>query len=106
MFIYSLLVKGNRTPIVSVVSAFFFCVLNGYMQGRYLTQFIHYDMSWFFDPRFLVGHVIFLLGMAVNIHADSTLRGLRKPGETGYKIPYGEPLYMYSIVTVSHPVLT
>ena len=95
MFIYSLLVKGNRTPIVPVVSAFFFCVVNSYMQGRYLTHFIHYDTSWFFDPRFLVGQVIFLLGMALNIHADSTLRGLRKPGETGYKIPYGKPIYSH-----------
>jgi 3-oxo-5-alpha-steroid 4-dehydrogenase 1 len=27
--------------------------------------------------------------MAINWHSDGILRNLRKPGETGYKIPYG-----------------
>jgi 3-oxo-5-alpha-steroid 4-dehydrogenase 1 len=32
---------------------------------------------------------MFLLGFYWNNQADAILRGLRKPGETGYKIPYG-----------------
>jgi uncharacterized protein (DUF3820 family) len=59
------------------------------MQGRYLTDYLTYDLWWFVDPRFIVGHLIFLLGMAANIHSDAILRGLRRPGETGYKIPQG-----------------
>lgn len=39
--------------------------------------------------RFLVGVAIFFTGMAINMHADYTLINLRKPGETGYKIPRG-----------------
>lgn len=39
--------------------------------------------------------------MAVNIHSDHVLRKLRKPGETGYKIPRGTLLltaiYLYRI---------
>ncbi len=72
------------------IAGFVFCVLNGYMQGRYLTNFVHYDTSWFYDPRFVVGNILFLLGMAINIQSDVILRTLRKPGETGYKIPHGE----------------
>ncbi len=34
------------------------------------------------------------VGYAINHHADSVLLSLRKPGETGYKIPYGG-LYKY-----------
>ena len=60
------------------------------MQGRYFTQYLSYDMSWFYDPRFLLGHVMFLVGMAINVHSDHVLRNLRRPGETGYKIPYGK----------------
>lgn len=45
--------------------------------------------EWLFDPRFLVGSVIFFFGMAVNIHSDNILMNLREPGETGYKIPRG-----------------
>lgn len=30
-----------------------------------------------------------LVGMVINIHSDHILRNLRKPGDTGYKIPRG-----------------
>ena len=33
----------------------------------------------------LVGVVVFLAGMATNLHADHVLRQLRGPGETGYR---------------------
>lgn len=32
---------------------------------------------------------MWLVGMLINIHSDHILRTLRKPGETGYKIPRG-----------------
>ncbi|XP_046787009.1 3-oxo-5-alpha-steroid 4-dehydrogenase 1 isoform X3 [Gallus gallus] len=35
------------------------------------------------------GFMGWLIGMAINIHSDHILRNLRKPGETGYKIPRG-----------------
>merc|ERR1711871_1660469 len=41
------------------------------------------------DPRFLVGLAVAVFGAAVNIHSDGILLSLRKPGETGYKIPEG-----------------
>jgi len=66
-----------------------FTSINGVIQGRYLTEYLAYSDWWFIDPRFLVGQLVFLLGMAGNIHSDAILRGLRKPGETGYKIPRG-----------------
>ena len=71
------------------MAAFIVCTLNGYLQARSLTQFYHYDISWLWSPAFILGHLLFLLGMAINIHSDSILRNLRKPGETGYKIPQG-----------------
>uniref|UniRef100_A0A8D2H359 Steroid 5 alpha-reductase 1 n=1 Tax=Urocitellus parryii TaxID=9999 RepID=A0A8D2H359_UROPR len=35
------------------------------------------------------GFALWLLGMLINIHSDHILRNLRKPGETGYRIPRG-----------------
>ncbi|KAM3835875.1 3-oxo-5-alpha-steroid 4-dehydrogenase 1-like, partial [Diretmus argenteus] len=32
---------------------------------------------------------LWLVGLVVNVHSDHILRNLRKPGETGYKIPIG-----------------
>ena len=95
VFLFSLSVRGKPTPLAPTLVAFLFTSTNGYMQGRYLTHFVHYDLSWFYDPRFLLGHVIFLAGMAINIHSDATLRSLRKQGDTSYKIPYGNNIIKF-----------
>ena len=39
--------------------------------------------------RFVLGIVLFVAGLAINVHSDHILRNLRAPGETGYKIPRG-----------------
>ncbi|XP_072171051.1 3-oxo-5-alpha-steroid 4-dehydrogenase 1-like [Diadema setosum] len=89
-FIFSLLIRGGKeTPLLPFILACMFCSYNGYMQGRYLTQYAVYDKDWIKDPRFITGAVLFFTGMAINIHSDTILRNLRKPGETGYKIPCG-----------------
>ena len=46
-----------------------------------------YEESWLTHPQFLAGLALFFVGMAINIHSDDILINLRKPGETGYKIP-------------------
>ena len=88
--IYPWLIKGGKpTPVFLSFLAFMFCVLNGYMQARYLTKFARYEMSYVSSPRFVCGVAIFFMGMAINIHSDHVLRNLRRPGETGYNIPRG-----------------
>jgi steroid 5-alpha-reductase/3-oxo-5-alpha-steroid 4-dehydrogenase 1 len=85
---------GKLMPLsIAAMGAFFNCV-NGYLNGRWLTQFGHYETSWLLDPRFLIGAAIMLAGYAINQRADATLRALRAPGETTYKIPEGW-LYRY-----------
>ena len=89
-FIYSFLIQGGKpTPLFIFLMALVFCTMNGYVQSRYLLHYYSYSNQWFFDPRFLIGVVVFLLGLAINVQSDATLRGLRKPNETGYKIPKG-----------------
>ena len=51
-------------------------------------------MDWLLDPRFILGVILFVVGYVINRWADNTLRELRQPGESGYKIPYGG-LYRY-----------
>jgi len=89
-FIFPLRIRGGKpTPVSVFFMAFCFCVTNGWLQARALTVFNAYGKEWLTDPRFLVGVPLFLAGMAINIHADHILTNLRKPGETGYKIPKG-----------------
>ncbi|XP_020030975.2 3-oxo-5-alpha-steroid 4-dehydrogenase 1 isoform X1 [Castor canadensis] len=88
--IFPFLIRGGKpTLLFSCVLAFMFCTYNGYLQSRYLSQFAVYAEDWVSHPCFLTGFVLWLTGMVINIHSDHILRNLRKPGETGYKIPRG-----------------
>ena len=59
------------------------------LQSQGLCQFQVYPPHYTSSFRFVFGVAIFLVGFGVNFHSDSILRNLRKPGETGYKIPHG-----------------
>ena len=45
--------------------------------------------AWLGDLRFAVGLVIFIAGFVINRSADGTLRHLRQPGETCYRVLQG-----------------
>lgn len=97
--IYPWLIKGGKpTPLFLAFLAFVFCIYNGYLQARYLTQFAYYEKTWLLNPCFIFGAVLFFIGMAINIHSDHTLRNLRKPGETCYRIPRGNAAVMTQII--------
>ncbi|XP_029976781.1 3-oxo-5-alpha-steroid 4-dehydrogenase 1 isoform X2 [Salarias fasciatus] len=88
--IYPFLIRGGKpTPFGSFALAFVFCSYNGYMQIRYLSHYAEYPAHWATHPCFIIGSFLWLVGWLVNVHSDHILRNLRKPGETGYKIPRG-----------------
>ncbi|HWB63744.1 MAG TPA: 3-oxo-5-alpha-steroid 4-dehydrogenase, partial [Chitinophagales bacterium] len=58
--------------------------------GTYLGNFGGtYGAGYFTSPDFTLGIILFAAGFYINNQADTTLINLRKPGETGYKIPVG-----------------
>lgn len=85
---------GKTTPISIVGTAVVFNLLNAYINGRQVSEVGSYPDAWLTDPRFLGGVLLFAVGFAINQHADWVLMNLRKPGESGYKIPHGG-LYRY-----------
>ncbi|MCB9679364.1 MAG: 3-oxo-5-alpha-steroid 4-dehydrogenase [Alphaproteobacteria bacterium] len=86
------LVYPMRLPSVrpmataAVVSGFAFQMLNSSANAAALGQLTDWS-GWATDPRFAIGCALFLVGQAVHHHGDGVLMGLRKPGETGYKVP-------------------
>ncbi len=89
-FVFPLLMRpGGRMPILVMLLAIVFNLLNGYVNAYWVATLGRYPASWLADPRFLGGAVLFLGGYAVNLASDRILRGLRGPGETGYRIPRG-----------------
>jgi protein-S-isoprenylcysteine O-methyltransferase Ste14 len=86
--------KGKTMPALIALLAFVFTTVNAWINALWISHLGSYALSWLYDPRFLVGVGIFLAGWAINVHADTVLINLRKPGETGYKVPKGG-LYRY-----------
>lgn len=89
IFPFMLRTKGKKMPLSIMLSAIFFNLINGFFLGYYLGNFANYPLHYFSDPRFIIGLSIFFLGMFINMRSDYYLINLRKPGESGYKIPKG-----------------
>jgi len=95
--IYPLRIRGGAPmPTFIFISALTFCAWNGYLQVRDLTHLSCQDEDLsnptdarLRNPAFYFGVALFLAGFGANLHSDAILRNLRKPGETGYKIPRG-----------------
>jgi 3-oxo-5-alpha-steroid 4-dehydrogenase 1 len=89
-FIYPFLMRGGaRMPVSLMLLAIVFNVLNAYINARWVSDLGTYPLSWLTDPRFLAGAALFLCGLGLNLSADRTLRLLRRPGGSGYRIPQG-----------------
>ena len=92
-FIYPFRMRGGhkQKPLITGALALAFNVANGSTNAFAITELSPHllDAAWLGDPRFLVGIVLFFTGFAINQHSDAVLRNLRKPGESGYKIPHG-----------------
>ncbi len=91
-FIFPLRMRGGdkSKPLLTVALAFLFNIANGATNGFALAKLApHLDNTWLSEPRFIAGLFVFFVGYFINHQSDAILRDLRKPGETGYKIPYG-----------------
>ncbi len=89
IFPFRIRTKGKKVPLGIVFSAFAFNLVNGSIIGYYLGFVQSYNDTWMNDPRFVIGLLLFIIGMAINWQSDNILINLRKPGELGYKIPMG-----------------
>lgn len=93
-FIYPLRIKATdkKMPLFIVLNAILFNFMNAGLNGYFLAELVEpsaYDRTWIMSSTFIVGASLFVAGMVINWRADHLLINLRKPGETGYKIPRG-----------------
>jgi 3-oxo-5-alpha-steroid 4-dehydrogenase 1 len=82
--------KHKKMPVSIVLQAVLFNVVNGSINGYYLGSIKpYYAADYWLEWNFILGIALFALGVYINIQSDNILLNLRKPGESGYKIPYG-----------------
>jgi 3-oxo-5-alpha-steroid 4-dehydrogenase 1 len=81
---------NKKMPLMIMWFAIIFNFMNGFVNGYFLGNYGNlYSEAWLFSPQFISGLIIFITGMFINIQSDNILLNLRKPGESGYKIPKG-----------------
>lgn len=80
--------RGKTIPLVIVLSAVGFNLVNAGLNGFYLGSLADYPDAWLADPRFQIGALLFLAGAAMNIWSDNRLIALRSNTQD-YAIPRG-----------------
>jgi protein-S-isoprenylcysteine O-methyltransferase Ste14 len=90
-FVYPFRIRaaGKRMPVLIAAMAFAFNCLNAYINARWISHFGAYPDAWTGQPLFLAGTVLFLVGWTINRQSDAILLRLRRPGDSGYRIPEG-----------------
>lgn len=91
-FIFPLMMRGkSKMPIAVMLMGMTFNTFNAYIIGEWLyDQTLNggmYQTDWLWSPQFIIGTIVFFLGMGINLHSDHVIRNLRKPGDTKHYIP-------------------
>ena len=80
----------KRIPVVIVILAFVFNIINGFLNGYWFVHFANeYRSGVLINLRLTTGVILFLTGFVINKYHDLILINLRPASGNGYKIPYG-----------------
>jgi 3-oxo-5-alpha-steroid 4-dehydrogenase 1 len=89
-FSYHLRASQKTFPLLLVLFAVFFNVLNGYLNGTYLFSIRPItSWSWFFHTHFWIGLSLFIFGFYLHTSSDRIILNLRSEGNIDYGIPHG-----------------
>jgi 3-oxo-5-alpha-steroid 4-dehydrogenase 1 len=91
-FVYPFTLRGRdkQMPVAVMGLGMCFNLVNGYLNSQCIFGASYrYTAAWLRSPQFLIGLALFLVGFGINRQADEVLRSLRRPGESGYRIPRG-----------------
>jgi len=79
--------KGDSTcPILIVFSAIFFNLINGFTNGYYLGNLVHFNTEYILNYNFILGFAILIIGIIINFKSDNILLKIKNEGN-GYQIP-------------------
>ena len=90
-FVFPLRMRGGKAmPIGLCALASLFCLGNGYLQGRLWTQMTVRAVDTPADAaRFAAGAALWAAGFWINLDPTTGCGTLRRPGESGHKVPRG-----------------
>ena len=82
-------ISGKPMPLIVIFLALVFNAINVYLQGSWIFVFGEYPTSWLISKPFVVGFLLFFIGMYINITSDNILISLRKDSDEDYSVPKG-----------------
>ena len=77
-----------KMPLSIALFAFLFNIVNGFVNGYFLGSIQSYTMDYLSNWNFILGVILFLIGMRINMQSDTILLSLRSKNK-GYQIPKG-----------------
>lgn len=92
-FVFPLLMKGkSRMPVAIMMMGVVFNSINALLIGAYTFNganplYAELGSGYLLRWNFLLGVVIFFVGMCINLHSDHVIRHLRRPGDTRHYLP-------------------
>lgn len=97
-FIFPLLMRGKgKMPVAIICMGIVFNCINAWLIGAWLFEKCPegaYGAEWMKSSTFIIGTIIFFVGMFINIQSDYIIRHLRKEGDNQHYIP-NKGLYKY-----------
>lgn len=87
IFPFRIKTKNKKMPLIISISAIFFNLVNGFVNGYYI-GFVNGNSGALFGFMTIIGLIVFFTGFTINQIADSKLITLRKQDQ-GYQIPLG-----------------
>ena len=97
-FIFPCLMRGKgRMPVAIMAMGMLFNCINAWLIGMWLFEICPenmYSLRWLGSGYFIVGTVLFVVGMFINLQSDHIIRNLRAPGDSAHYIPR-KGLYKY-----------
>ena len=96
-FVFPFLLRGkSRMPVSILTMGVCFNLINGFLLGEDLFHLGagRYPNDWLASPLFVAGTLVFLIGMAINLHSDHVIRHLRPAGDTRHYLPQ-KGMYRY-----------
>ena len=89
VFPWRMRLEGKRMPLAVVLMGASFNGLNAYVNARWISHLGDYGPTWLDSPELVVGLGLFACGAWINRRSDAMLAALRRPGESGYRVPRG-----------------
>ena len=97
--VFPFLMNGkSQMPIAIMLMGIVFNLINGFLQGGGLYLFPNPDFqegaAYLLRWNAIAGILLFIVGMAINLHSDHVIRHLRQPGDTCHYLPQ-KGMYRY-----------